>query len=152
MVKKGENSLNFMLLKALKKWSKTSPFLLYNPYASGGFAPWIPMSDLNPLAETACAYTSPLFWLQPWYALQKRLPSAKFYTETIHFYMRHNICVNCFFFVVECFPILSPINMFSIDLTQLATYIHESTKDNSMLVGFTTTYAIRAYRHLRCEL
>ena len=66
--------------------------------------------------------------------------------------MRHNICVNCFFFVVECFPILSPINMFSIDLTQLATYIHESTKDNSMLVGFTTTYAIRAYRHLRCEL
>ena len=44
---------------------KTSPFLLCNPLASVGFAPWIPLSSPRLLAETACAYTSPLFWLRP---------------------------------------------------------------------------------------
>lgn len=43
---------------------KMSPFLLCNPLASGGFAPWIPLSSPRLLAETACAYTSPLFWLR----------------------------------------------------------------------------------------
>jgi hypothetical protein len=66
-----------------------------------------------------------------------------------------NVFQSSGFFVFSSLSInflLSPINMFSIDLTQLATYIHESTKDNSMLVRFTTTYAISAYRHLRCDL
>ena len=68
IVKKGQNNLNFMLLKALPKWSKTSPFLLYNPWYSGeGFRPIDPLERPRPLAETAykCLYTFPLFWLRP---------------------------------------------------------------------------------------
>jgi len=58
-----------MLLKALPKWSKTSPFLLYNPWASEGFAPWTPLSGSKPSQprQVNCAYTSPLFWLRPWW-------------------------------------------------------------------------------------
>ena len=55
-----------MLLKVLPKLSKTSPFLLYNQWASEGFAPWTPLRSPRPLVETACAYTSPLFWLHRW--------------------------------------------------------------------------------------
>ena len=49
--KKGQNNLNFMLLKALPKWSKTSPFLLYNSWASGRLrpCPWTPLGGQDPL-------------------------------------------------------------------------------------------------------
>jgi hypothetical protein len=40
--------MNFMLLKALPTLSKTSRFLLFNPLASGSFAPWTPLSSTRP--------------------------------------------------------------------------------------------------------
>jgi hypothetical protein len=46
--KKGQHNLNFMLLKALLKLSKTSPFLLYNSWAFGRVRPWTPLSGQDP--------------------------------------------------------------------------------------------------------
>jgi hypothetical protein len=46
-----------MLSKALPKWSKTSPFLLYNLWASGRLRPMDPLErPLTPLRNSLCLY------------------------------------------------------------------------------------------------
>ena len=92
-----------MLLKALPKWSKTSPVLLYNPEASVGFhspppepatrfLPWTRWASYavpRPLAETAGAYDSPLFWLPPCCVTVQRLALSNS-VKVCHMYTNSN--------------------------------------------------------------
>jgi hypothetical protein len=55
-----KNNLNFMLLKALLKLSKRHPFVIFS---ARGLRPLKGVHGTK-LAETSCAYTSPLFWLR----------------------------------------------------------------------------------------